>query len=82
MPHVVTGLPDEQLILTAPEGLRLVIMAERARKHGEDAGRLVVDAPREVQVLRGELDGRRPSSRHAQRGARWPCALRGTSQWT
>jgi sRNA-binding carbon storage regulator CsrA len=59
VPLVLTRYPGEQLILTTPTGERIVIDAEPAPLKGEGVVRLVVDAPRSVTVLRGELEGRR-----------------------
>jgi sRNA-binding carbon storage regulator CsrA len=59
MPLVVTRVRGEQLILTTSAGERIVIEAEPAPVKGDGAVRLVIDAPRTVQVLRGELEGRR-----------------------
>jgi sRNA-binding carbon storage regulator CsrA len=58
MPLVITRVPGEQLILTTPAGERIVIEAEPAPMKGDGAVRLVIDAPREVLVLRGELEVR------------------------
>lgn len=59
VPLVITRCPGEQLIRTTPDGLRIVIEPESAPLKGEGAVKLVIDAPREVQVLRGELEHRR-----------------------
>jgi sRNA-binding carbon storage regulator CsrA len=59
MALVITRGPGEQLILTTPAGERIVIEAEPAPVKGLDAVKLVIDAARTVQVLRGELERRR-----------------------
>jgi sRNA-binding carbon storage regulator CsrA len=58
MPLVITRVPGEQLILTTPAGERIVIEAGPAPSKGDGAVRLVIDAPRSIQVLRRELEGR------------------------
>jgi hypothetical protein len=59
MPLVITRVPGKQLILTTPAGERITIEAEPAPAKRDGAVRLVIDPPRAVQVLRGELEGRR-----------------------
>jgi sRNA-binding carbon storage regulator CsrA len=59
MPLVITRVPGERLILTTPAGERIVIEAEPVPAKGDGAVRLVIDAPREVLVLRHELERRR-----------------------
>jgi sRNA-binding carbon storage regulator CsrA len=56
MALVIRRHPGETLVLTTPEGHRIVVEA----RYDDDRGaiRVSIDAPREVVVTRGELEGR------------------------
>ncbi|HMJ37149.1 MAG TPA: carbon storage regulator [Baekduia sp.] len=58
MALVITRCPGEQLILTTPEGHRIVIEAEPVPAKHLDGVKLVIDAPRAVLITRGELEHR------------------------
>jgi sRNA-binding carbon storage regulator CsrA len=55
MPLVITRMPGETVVLTTPDGHRIVIEAEPAPAKGVDAVRLTIDAPRAVRIARAEL---------------------------
>jgi sRNA-binding carbon storage regulator CsrA len=55
MPLVLTRQPHEKLVLITPEGQTIVIKAEYAPSDMGDGVRIMVDAPRDVTIVRGEL---------------------------
>lgn len=52
----ITRSPGEQLVLTTGAGERIVITIERPAVASTGKRVVVIDAPRSVRVLRGELD--------------------------
>jgi sRNA-binding carbon storage regulator CsrA len=56
VPLVIARRPDEQLVLMTPDGYRIVIEAEPMKGRNTGATRLAVTAPREVVIVRAELE--------------------------
>lgn len=55
MPLVISRTPNETLVLTTASGERIEITARYVAE--KENVRLVVEAPRTVLIIRGELEG-------------------------